>query len=362
MNESQEILLSLIRQGDRSLPSHQPCWKEVMKLAVDQCVVGTALAGAERLDRSMLPSKGVLLQWIGMAESVKQRNQYVDRILVELTESLAAAGVTPLVVKGQVVAREYDEPLLRQSGDIDLLIAPSEWSAAEAWLRREKLMVSTSAAEKHVETDYHGVTIELHRRLNAFSMKGADRYWTEEVENKAWERSRTVEINGRQIKTLGATDTLVHLMVHAHHHLLTEGIGLRQLTDLSLFAANHFDEIDLTMLRRHIRGIGHEKAMTAFLALAGKYLGLPAARIPLELQTADYRWADRIMREVWIGGNFGRNNNLRGVAPGLLHSLNTARLVIAHSLRFYPLAPGEARAYWWNKIFWRMKRHGREQV
>jgi len=158
------------------------------------------------------------------------------------------------------------------------------------------------------------------------------------------------------IKTLGITDTLVHLMVHAHHHLLTEGVGLRQLMDMALFLNNHYDELDLSLLHQHIIGIGHEKAFNAYMALLNKYLGLPKEKIPFELDLQDYVYADKIMDEVWRGGNFGHKNNLKGVKPGLLHSLNTARLVIGHSIRFYRLAPAESRAYWWRKIFWRTKR------
>lgn len=331
-------------------------WEGIIRLAKEQSVVGVALQGANKLSKDNRLSKALTFQWIGYAESIKRRNEQVNSVLMQITEEMESCGLHPITVKGQVVAQEYEEPLYRQSGDIDIFFDKLEWKGVELWLQEKGLNHSRSAAEKHIEVEYGGVSLELHYHLNVFGSERANEYWENEIENEALEHQRFVNINGNKVRTLGVSDTLVHLMVHAHHHLLTEGIGLRQLMDMCLFVHNHFDELDLSLLHRHIVGIGHEKAFNAYMALLNKYLGLPKEQIPFELDLQDYVYADKIMDEVWRGGNFGHKNNLKGVKPGLLHSLNTARLVIAHSMKFYRLAPAESRAYWWRKIFWRMKR------
>jgi len=318
--------------------------------------MGVALQGIQKLPKEQWPPRKLLLQWISCVESIKWQNEKVNTALKDLVTELEAQGVKPFVVKGQIVAQEYEEPLTRQSGDIDVFICKEDWENAERWMRKNNIAYSSYAAEKHIEFEYQGITVELHHHLNAFSNKRVMEYWQQEFEGKVVKRHRTVTVDDTAIKTLGITDTLVHLMVHAHHHLLTEGVGLRQLMDMALFLNNHFDELDLSLLHQHIIGIGHEKAFNAYMALLNKYLGLPKEKIPFELDLHDYVYADKIMDEVWRGGNFGHKNNLKGVKPGLLHSLNTAQLVIGHSIRFYHLAPAESRAYWWRKIFWRTRK------
>lgn len=351
-------------------------WNAIVELAEEQSIMGVALRGVQKLLSDKCPQRDLLLQWIGCYNAIEQQNEKVNAVLSKLVENLEECGIKPIVVKGQVVAQEYDEPLARQSGDIDVFIGKEDWNKVKRWIKDNRLDYSSHSAEKHIEIEYGGVTVELHHHLNVFSSEEANRYWQNEIENKVTQilqidaekvisenlqnqrdkNIRYVEINGIKVRTLEVTDTLVYLMVHAHHHLLTEGVGLRQLMDMCLFVHNHFDELDLSLLHRHVVGIGHEKAFNAYMALLNKYLGLPKEQIPFELDAQDYVYADKIMDEVWRGGNFGHKNNLKGVKPGLLHSLNTARLVISHSIRFYRLAPAESRAYWWHKIFWRMKR------
>lgn len=339
-------------------------WEEILRLAKEQSVVGVALQGANRLSKDNRPPKALTLQWIGYAESIKRRNEQVNSVLTQVIVEMEEWGLHPITIKGQVVAQEYEESLYRQSGDIDIFFGNSEWKGVELWLKEKGLNFSRSAAEKHIEVEYDGMSLELHYHLNVFGSEQANDYWEKEIEDREASpqpspkerKCRYVEINGTKVRTLGVTDTLVYLMVHVHHHLLTEGVGLRQLMDMCLFVHNHFDELDLSLLHRHVVGIGHEKAFNAYMALLNKYLGLPKEQIPFELDLQDYVYADKIMDEVWRGGNFGHKNNLKGVKPGLLHSLNTARLVIAHSMKFYRLAPAESRAYWWRKIFWRLRR------
>lgn len=348
-------LLNLIRLNPTFLDSYYD-WNNILRLANEQSILGVTLYGMQKCHSDKLPSKAVLLKLIAYAEAIKRQNEKEDVALRHLLIEFCDKGLNPIVVKGQVIAQEYEEPQLRQSGDIDILFVQDDWREIQAWLKNKKIHYTSSIGEKHIEFNFMGITIELHWRLNAFSSRTAMRYWEKEVEGKVRERQRAVNVDGVVVQTLGVTDTLVYLIVHVHHHLLTQGVGLRQLMDIALFVNNHFDEIDISILRQHLKGIEHEKAFNAYMALLNKYLGLPKEKIPLELDLTDYIYADKIMDEVWRGGNFGHKNNLQGVKSGLLHSLNTARLVMLHSFRFYRLAPSESCSYWWHKIFWRMNR------
>lgn len=348
-------ILSILR-GDIPEQLAPKDWTDIVHTAREQSVLGVTFEQIKKLPAEQRPPKPLLLNLIACSEKIRERNIIVDETLCRFTDEMESFGCKPIVVKGQVVALEYDNPLARQSGDIDVFFCNDDWTKVNQWLHDRNIAFSSSASEKHIEISFQGVTVELHHHLNAFSSNAVMRYWQTQYEDKALERVRFVDINGKRIRTTGITDTLVHLIIHVHHHLLTEGVGLRQLMDTALFITNHFDALDLNLLHGHLKGTDHEKAFNAYMALMNKYLGLDVKKIPFALDLTDYVYADKIMQEVWKGGNFGHKNNLKGVKPGLLHSLNTARLVIAHSIRFYRLAPQEARAYWLHKIFWRMKR------
>lgn len=342
-------LASKVEKGDYD-------WETLMKLAQEQSVIGVALQGMQTLSPDMRPPRNILLKWITLSETIKRQNEKVNHVLQTLVSELEGIGVKPFIVKGQVIAQEYKEPLLRQSGDIDVLIAKDDWNAVRKWLEAKEIGHTSLAPDKHIEIDFHGVTVELHHHLNAFSSKRAMTYWANEIEGKITERQRVVNIDGTDVLTLGATDTLVHLLVHVHHHLLTEGVGLRQLMDMALFVNNHFDELELSLLRKHLVGIDHVRALGAYMALLGKYLRLPKDKIPFELDLKDYAYADKIMDEVWKGGNFGYKNHRKGLKMGFLHSVDTARILISHSVRFYRLAPSESRNYWLHRLLWRGKK------
>lgn len=346
-------LLNLIRLNPTTSEGNYD-WPAILKLAEEQSILGVTLKGVQKSHSEIWPPRKLLLQWFGFYNVIEQRNEKVNTILTKVIGELESRGIKPIVIKGQVVAQEYEDTLARQAGDIDIFFNKCDWIGVYKWLKEKNIVYSRSAAEKHIEIEYESVSLELHYHINVFSSEPANTYWQKNIEENSV--NRYVEINGTKVRTLGITDTLVHLVVHAHHHLLTEGVGLRQLMDMALFVHNHFDELDLSLLHRHIVGIGHEKAFNAYMALLNKYLGLPKEQIPFELDSQNYVYADKIMDEVWRGGYFGHKNNLVGVKPGLLHSLNTARLVISHSIRFYRLAPAESRAYWWHKILWRRKR------
>jgi hypothetical protein len=75
----------------------------------------------------------------------RRRAERLARELERIARVMAAAGVTPTVLKGMHLAREYwPEPGTRPMADIDLLVAPAEAGAAAEALRKVGLEVSAA--------------------------------------------------------------------------------------------------------------------------------------------------------------------------------------------------------------------------
>src|SRR5262249_10311897 len=101
-------------------------------------------------------------------------------------------GVEPILVKGWAAARSYSERGLRPSGDIDLLIRPSQMSAATNILR--------SGRPGRFNVDL---------RHREFSKLDSSRL------EDLWDRSRLV---GPGIRVLGPEDALAFLCLHMLRH------------------------------------------------------------------------------------------------------------------------------------------------
>ena len=99
-------------------------WTAVMKNAEDQAVLGLVFYGAEKLMAGHV-SKRQVFEWVGVTEQIKQKNLLMNDELAGFDRFVKVQKIDYRVVKGQVVASCYPEPLLRQSGDIDLYCTPN---------------------------------------------------------------------------------------------------------------------------------------------------------------------------------------------------------------------------------------------
>ena len=112
------------------------------------------------------------MQWFALAESVKQRNDLMNRRCVEVQRILAKEGMECCIIKGQGVARLYDfndndnvnlnDKLgaYRQSGDIDVWVdASKEWAIDYVM----KTVPTREFDQKHIHFRvFDDVEVEVH--------------------------------------------------------------------------------------------------------------------------------------------------------------------------------------------------------
>lgn len=86
----------------------------------------------DRIDPASAPALA-----LGVAYQAQQdANARVARAIVEVVRHVREAGIEPVLVKGWAVSRHYPSPAIRLCGDIDLIVRPDEYGAAEAALRQ----------------------------------------------------------------------------------------------------------------------------------------------------------------------------------------------------------------------------------
>ena len=237
MNDIYQLFYQLIRVaiGNQVCLSHTPSadeWGELYALAKKQSLVGVCFAGVQKLtiNHSSLIvnlSESLRLQWMGMAAKIQQRNEVLNRRCAELAESLKLKGYRASVLKGQSLAPYYgDLAALRQSGDIDVWVQNKSIEELVKYVKG--LGVNYKATAAHVECQlFDNTNVELHAEpafmRNFFSNRKLVQWFNSSkgsiVESELGFNVPTSEFN------------LVYMMVHMYHHVLLEGLGLRQLMD-----------------------------------------------------------------------------------------------------------------------------------
>ena len=108
----------------------------------------------------------------------------------ETVQLLRSNGVEPILVKGWSIARLYLEPALRPYGDIDLCVSPDQYPIAKR--------LADDLATRDIRLD-------LHKSFVKFGTES----W-----NELHSRSRCLEIEGVEVRTLGPEDHLRLLCFH----------------------------------------------------------------------------------------------------------------------------------------------------
>ena len=185
---------------------------------------------------------------------------------------------------------------------------------------------------KHKVMIKEGVVFELHRRLLLLATSRHRKVWKSLMDECRLQEAN-IKIDDFKVSTLPVMYHLVYVFMHLYFHLITSGVGIRQLCDMAVLLKRGEQEgIDWLRVIRIVDTLGCLKAFRAVLACCVEALGL-SVEVPVVLRDSDYRWGRLIYRRIMRGGNFGCE--LRRVqSAGWLHRLETAWLVLGNVIRF----------------------------
>ena len=190
----------------------------------------------------------------------------------DLYHKLRAAGLHPIVVKGQLCSRLYPQTDHRISADDDLLIPDGEFMACHEQLLTNGLTTDTPADElaSADEVSYtksgSPLYIELHRHLFDSSEDTHDEL------NHFFTDLKPIEVDG--FLTMPPHEHLLYLILHAYKHFVRSGIGLRQFCDIGLWAREYHDEIDWQRLHEQCESVHAATFAAAAFCIAREYLGI----------------------------------------------------------------------------------------
>lgn len=230
-----------------------------------------------------------------------QKNNELKNVLNIFNEN----GIESCVFKGSVLASLYPHPLLRMSGDADILIDAKDASLAHELLLSRGYEVDVASSKENVPVyilndffvlelhtclweDYKGDNIEL---LNQYKISSKD-------------YQISFEIDGVKCNTLGYTQHFIYQLYHMIKHFIPAGVGIRHFLDLTLYVNRYCNKIDFYKVREVLEKMGYYYFACSIFRICINYLGMNEMILGnslVAMSKVDYK----VMEDVLDAGVFG---------------------------------------------------------
>ncbi len=355
MNSIEEVFFILLRSAlwnsaarlPRTLTQEE--WNTIFAISREQTVSGIMIDAVATLPDEQKPDIKLRMQWIMQQKMIEKQNAEMNKVLIEVINLLEQEGVRAFLLKGQGVALLYPAPAHRICGDIDLYIPEEQFGKAMELFKALGCEIEDNSAESHAELTYKGFKIELHLKSALFYTKKLQKRYNSIADTILGNTQECVTIDGKKIELLPSTLNSLQLLSHMLRHILTSGIGLRQICDWVLFAHKHHKHVDNEQFIKYIQDtqlIGTYKAVTA---IATDYLGLPQEYALCNITAKDKRLAKKVFNLIMTYGNFGHycEDNIIGTKMEYLRSYVWK---VKNCIRFRHLSGSEA----WNYPLWQL--------
>lgn len=324
MTKAETVFLELLQiaLGNR-LDLSEPCtdevWEEVYATVKKQAMVGVTFYAIKRLPADQMPPKRRKYQWALKVLEIEERNKKICRECQIVTELFDKAGFQSCVLKGQSNLFFYPASLrmMRQPGDIDLWVFRKEGDdSGKPFHKRETIDFIWKRMGKRTEVNLHHTDFDIFPKtpvevhfvpsfaVNPFTNR---KYYRWFVDHRKCVSSTPAGIN-----ILDIDFCIVFQMMHIYRHLLMEGIGFRQLTDLYftiLFREKReekqqSDAYSKEAIYSHLRYLGMERITRAVMWILHNVLGMEEKHLICE---PSEKYGMEMLGEMMRGGNFGQH-------------------------------------------------------
>ena len=283
-------------------------WQWIYTMAVRQTLASVLFDVVDALPEPYKPHQQLRQVWKAVVSRQEKTYSRHLRTVNYLYARFLASGIEPVVLKGLALSVYYPVPEHRFGGDIDFFYGSvTAKNNADRMIEGWGIPVSQYRNEESICL-VGDVVLENHGHLflshNPLVCASAKKRLLEALESE--KSYRRVDILGSGVKTPNAVLTFLMLVCHSYKHVINNGIGLRQLTDIALFLKKERVNIQSEELTRWLsewRMTGWARCLMSTLC---KYLGMPVELSPLPLGRE--KDADALMSEVWLTANLGQTD------------------------------------------------------
>jgi hypothetical protein len=190
-------------------------------------------------------------------------------------ELFRASDIEPVLIKGLAASRFYPDDVLRESIDMDLAVAASDYGRATALIR---------------QPEFDGLAIDLHREL---------RHLDSVPWNDLSARSQLIETPFGELRMLCPED---HLRVLCVHWLMDGGTSRDRLWDIYYAIENRGPEFRWDTFLDTVPD-NRRRWLVCTLGVTAKYLGLDLAGTPVETDARELpAWLTDTLERQWEAG------------------------------------------------------------
>lgn len=313
-------------------------WDDIYEIAKMQALVGVCFYAVERLPQEQLPPLRRLRQWAVMAIKLEAHNKRVNQECNYVSDVFLKSGFYSFILKGQSVLKYYDTSLrlLRNPGDVDVWIIPCQKlrerfaCRKKKWIERYLLLDDFYIIAKYVKSIskhmddivYHHLhcnilknnLVEVHI-TPSFSMNPFDNRRLQKLY-----QDMTLGVDGISLdqcregfNSLPLGINIIFLISHFYRHLITEGVGMRQLMDIYFVLKAYIDEANrnedglsnLTNLKSEIDRTGLHRITSAIMWTLQDRFGMSDEYL---ICKPSEKFGKHLLKEMLAGGNFGHSS------------------------------------------------------
>lgn len=346
-----DALFLLIRAGlwnksievNKVFPLSVQEWKDLYKLSYAHTIQGVVFDGITLLPEGLQAPKDIYIRWMVTTEKIALQNRKMNSVIAQQYVLFNQENIRPVLLKGQYLASYYINPLRRVCGDVDWWFSNStEFIAANTCMEQIGIQLDypTSITANYtfqgVEMDHHQQMIDVY---NPFVQKSIERFIRKELE-----QTQSLQIDSVAVSTPSPLLGLVQVNMHILKHLLSFGIGLRQLCDAAVLykglskSYNHNDLLSL------YKKIGVRKWIQMLHDILCKNLGVEAEYLPGYNAIVPYKSA-WMLQDILQSGNFGFHDARFSEAEKGGGRVAVRSRVTKHMWQYLPYAPMEALSF-----------------
>lgn len=321
MLETELLQVALGNRTELSCTPSDEQWEAIYRFANEQAITGVLFGGIERLPKHQLPGIGLLMNWYGQTERIKQQNKQANEDCEKVTRLFRNEGFRTTIMKGQGNCRFYkavantpgdtprasiDLSMLRTPGDIDILVEGG-FEKVNAFVQR--LCPTKDINELEIQLRHVCKTpVEVHYRPLIIR----NPWWNRRLQ-KYLDRETEMCFRNGMYTTLRFN--LIHQLAHVRLHLFTEGIGMKQMVDYYFLLSNADfgaasecsggEVVDKAELAAIIDSLGMRHFAMAMMWVMKEVLLLSDEKLFCDV---DEEGGRLLIGDVMEAGNFGRTN------------------------------------------------------
>jgi len=316
-------------------------WREVASQAKKQAVLGMVSKAMLSLPQEQMPPKPIKIKIALYAERIGEKNSRLTENAARLFDIFAAERLESCVLKGQGVASLYPDPLMRQSGDIDIWVKGDYRTTIKALKKYWKIgkvfyhHVDIKPFDDKTEVEVHFRPSWLNSPFNNIKIQK----WFKDNAPSQFENYD----NNLGFAKPRDSFNCVYGAIHIYRHLLQEGIGLRQITDYFLIL-NSAARDEILQATEKLNYFGLNKFLPALMYVLQTIYSLPKEKLLTEPNT---QTGEFLLEEILRSGNFGRSDD-RYTYDASKGPLRRFVMRMSRLRHYYCLAPSEVL---WAPVF-----------